>query len=501
MDDVRVEQGLIAGAETEGIYQFLGLPYASPPVGERRWRPPAPPECWDGVRDATKFGNAAIQTAYTGFDCGAEQSEDCLYLNVWTPTLDSATKQPVMVWIHGGGFLNGAASMGIWTGEELSRQGVTVLSLNYRLGAFGFLAHPEVGANFGVLDWVAALTWVSKNIGAFGGDPNNVTVFGQSAGGAAVRALLSTPSATGLFHRAIIQSAGFVDYAVVSSPSYERSAEATLALFDRLGSRDIDELRQAPTEQVREASYALAGTFPPPGQVHTPANLTWYPVQDNDVMTGDDFAGAPSDVPVMLGCTQHEARFFVQPTLLYSHPEVDPAATYTHETLGHMAKVLGGNRADAIVGYFADSGLTPYEAIAELITVAVWHEPALATVRAFAGQGRTTFYYRFARVSPGGLQSGLLAKHSAEIPYLFGKLMPPQAYEKVDAEVSHAVQHAWVEFARTGVPRNTDGTPWPQYAAGEPRFTVIGDTAQSLPLEVPDVTEMIRSQRKELERA
>lgn len=494
MRTVRTEQGLVAGAEMDGVHSFLGIPYAAPPVGDRRWRPPAAPQSWDGVRDATSFGNAAIQTANTGMDLRAEQSEDCLYLNVWTTDPLAGNKQPVMVWVHGGGFLNGSSSLSIWPGDQLCRSGVTVVSMNYRLGAFGFLTHPEVGANFGLQDWVAALEWVHANIGAFGGDPDNVTVFGQSAGGAASRALLSAPSARGLFHKAVIQSAGFEDYAVVASPSYERSADASAKLFARLGSQDIQSLRQAPAEQVREASLALSGIFPPPGQVHTPANLVWYPVVDNDVMV-DDFAGWPQDVPVLLGCTQDEARFFVQPTMLYAHPEMRPEDTYTAETLAHMAKAMGGDREDDILEHFARSGATPYEAIAEVITAGVWHEPALASLQRFAGLGRACYAYQFTRVSPGARASGLLAKHSAEIPYLFGSMTPPQAYEEVDAEVSRAVQHGWTEFARTGMPRSPDGSAWPTYRNEQPEVTWIDDTTQTRPHQPSRVTELIRASR------
>ncbi len=200
------------------------------------------------MREATTFGNAAIQTRDTGFDPGTKPSEDCLYLNVWSPTLDPDAHQAVMLWIHGGGFLNGAASLKDWNGEDLAQRGVTVVSCNYRLGAFGFLAHPQAGANFAVLDWVAALTWIAKNIRAFGGNPDNVTIFGQFAGGAAVCALLSTCSAHGLFHRAIIQNAGYEPYAVVPSPSYQHVAEYSQKLCDRLGSHNIAVLRQVPTK-------------------------------------------------------------------------------------------------------------------------------------------------------------------------------------------------------------------------------------------------------------
>jgi para-nitrobenzyl esterase len=319
MSTVRIEQGTLAGTELDGVHAFLGIPYAAPPVGDLRWAPPARATGWDGVRDAGAFGNSAIQSVHTGFDPGSPESEDCLNLNVWTTDSGPDARLPVMVWIHGGGFLNGSAAMPLWSGQHLARRDVVVVSLNYRLGAFGFLAHPRLGGNFGSQDWVAALTWVRENIAAFGGDSGNVTVFGQSAGGAASRALLCTPAARGLFQRAIIQSAGYENYAVVASPSHERSAKATENVFARLGSSDIDELRQMSAETIRAASFAEAGVVPPVGQVHTPASLVWYPVADGQVMT-EDFTGWADDVPVMFGTTQHEARLFHQPTGLYGPP-------------------------------------------------------------------------------------------------------------------------------------------------------------------------------------
>jgi para-nitrobenzyl esterase len=462
------------------------------------------------VREATEFGNAAIQTRYTGFDPGAKQSEDCLYLNVWSPTLDPGASLPVMLWIHGGGFLNGAASLKEWLGNNLARRGVTVVSCNYRLGAFGFLAHPQAGANFAVLDWVAALRWIAQNIRVFGGNPENVTIFGQSAGGAAVRALLSTPFARGLFHRAIIQSAGYEPYAVVPSPSYQRIVEASTKLCDFLGSQDIDVLRQAPAEKVREASLAFSGSFPPPGQVHTPANLVWYPTTDG-VVVDDDFSGWPADVPVLFGCTQNEARLFLKPTGIYGEPETDPTQVYTPRMLAHMAKILVGEHADDILAYLTGTDLTSYEALVELITTAIWLEPALATYQRFAKLDRTSYAYRFARVSPGAQRSDLLAYHSAEIPYLFGTLVTEETitkvtnpfgtpsatgdYNEIDTQVANVIQHAWTEFARTGIPSNPDGTPWPCVNGSNPQFTVIADRTQGLPLDISPVTQLMNTLR------
>lgn len=494
MSTVQTKQGVVSGLEQDGVHSFLGIPYAAPPVGELRWRAPSPAASWEGVREATTFGNAAVQSVNTGMNLRAEQSEDCLNLNVWTTEPDAGGKQPVMVWIHGGGFLNGSSSLTMWPGGQLCRSGVVVVSMNYRLGAFGFLTHPEAGANFGALDWVAALEWVKANIREFGGDPENVTVFGQSAGGAASRALLSVPSARGLFHRVIIQSAGFEDYAVVGSPSYERSATASAALLERLGAGSVEAARSATTEQVREASFVLSGTNPPEGQVHTPANLTWYPIADGATML-DEFAAWPQDVPVMLGCTQDEARMFVQPTALYAHPEMTPEATYTPETLKAMAQVMAGDRSQEILDYFGENDIGDYAAIAEVITAGVWHEPASATLERFAGLGRTIYTYRFARVSPGAEKSGLLAKHSAEIAYLFGSMTPPRAYDDTDAHVAREIQHAWSEFARTGTPRSLDGSAWPQYTNEKPEIAWIGNTIEARPLVPSTVEKLIHHSR------
>ncbi|MEU6128240.1 carboxylesterase family protein [Saccharopolyspora sp. NPDC047091] len=491
MARVHIGQGVLAGSEHDGIFRFLGIPYAAPPVGELRWAPPTPPEPWGGVRDATAFGPPAVQIADTGIDFGAPQNEDCLHLNVWTSSLDPAAHQPVMVWIHGGGFLGGSSSMPEYSGADLARRGVTVVSFNYRLGGFGFLSHPEIGANAAVLDWVAALAWVAADISAFGGDPGNVTVFGQSAGAAAARTLLSTPAARGLFHRAIVQSAGFEDYAVPPSPSYDRITEASEQLFDRLGTRDVGELRSLPARQVREASFALAGT-PPAGQLHTPADLVWYPTADGSVVPDD----RPCDVPVLFGWTQHEARFFHRPAGQYARPDLDPAEIYTPETLGTMARALAGSRADEVLARFAANGRAPYDALAELTTAAIWAEPAWETYRRFAGLGREAYAYHFTRVAPGARRSGLLAAHMAELAYLFGLPTGGTEYDEVDVDVSDAVQHAWTEFARTGVPRHRDGTAWPSCDAAAPRHTVIGDEARSAPVDIGPIAAEINSVRR-----
>jgi para-nitrobenzyl esterase len=488
--------GSIRGIDQDGVSAFLGVPFAAPPVGDLRWCPPQPALPWTGVLDATAPGPIAIQTIdLRAVEARSEQSEDCLYLNIWTTSTEPSAKQPVLAWIHGGGFINGSGSAPMYDGAELARQGVTVVNINYRLGAFGFLAHPEMGTNFGVLDWIAGLEWISENIQYFGGDPEVVTVFGQSAGAAAVRALLSAPAARGLFARAIIQSAGFDDYAVVSSPSYSRSLHASERMFEELGTTDPAELRALPTEQVRLASLANSGIVAPEGEVHTPANLTWYPVIDGETIPTGEFEGWPAEVPLLIGCVADESRFFVRPNAVYAHPELDPELVYTLDTLATMAKTLGGSNADAILAHYAATSLAPYEAIAELISAAVWFEPGLATVERFTALGRRAYYYYFERLSPGSIASGLRALHSVEIPYIFGHVGTEDGFDDTDRAVSASIQHAWVEFARTGIPRNPDGTPWPRYESADRRVEVIGDTSRAEPLALNPVTALLASLR------
>ncbi|MFB6549302.1 carboxylesterase/lipase family protein [Streptomyces sp. NPDC056405] len=483
---VSLTQGVVEGTHDQGAHHFLRLPYAAPPVGDLRWRPPSPPQSWEGVYDASYFGPACPQTRGAIFDLRvSEQSEDCLHLNIWTRTLDRGARQPVMVWIHGGGFVGGAGSEDGLDGTSLSGQGVTVVTLNYRLGAFGYAAHPDIGANFAVLDQIAALKWVAENIEAFGGDPDNVTVFGQSAGAASVRALLSAYRAKGLFHRAILQSAGFEPAASQPKPpGPERTLAATRELFAKLGG-DVEAARNASTDEVLALSEALAGIRPPAGQVHTPANLVWTPISDDrEVAEGDNFVGWPAEVPVMLGVVDNEARYFLPPN-----------APVAPEVLENMAKALAGRYAEEVLDLFAASGATTYEALDQLFTTAVFTEPALATLKRFAALNRVVYYYHFGRVSPGFLKSGHLAKHTAEIRYLFGNLSPDEEYDDTDAALSRDVQSAWVSFARTGKPSLPDGSVWPRYGADASGMTIIGDTLQAAPFVGKELTGIIHRLR------
>jgi para-nitrobenzyl esterase len=483
---VETRCGTLEGFVESGVHKFHGIPYAKPPIGDLRWRAPAPVTPWAGVRQAKTFGPASVQTVGAVFDLRVdEQSEDCLYLNVWTTDLSAAASRPVMVFIHGGGNLGGAGSEDCYDGTHLARKGVTAVTFNYRLGALGFLAHPTVGANFAVLDYVAALEWVRDNIGAFGGDPGNVTVYGQSAGALAARTLLSCGAARGLFHRAILQSAGFGPPAFAKSWSYERAQQAAEALFDRLGSRDLAVLRAAPIAEVKLASHELCGIFPKPGHVHTPANLVWMPVIDNTTVMESPLPAGPGEMPLLLGCVENEARFFLK-----------PGNVYPRQVLENMARQLCGPKADEILASLDAEKLDTYDALDRLFTTIMWTEPAWETVRTLTARGRPFYYYQFKRLSPGAIASRELAKHTAELRYVFGNLPDDAGYDAVDRHVSELVRDAWIAFARDGVPESPQGLPWPRCDADAPFAAIIRDAVTVEPFPTNRIIQIVNSMRR-----
>jgi len=382
--------------------------------------------------------------------------------------------------------------------------GVTVLTFNYRLGAFGFLTHPDAGANFAVLDILAVLEWVAQNIGAFGGDRENVAIFGQSAGAGAVRTLLSTRRARGLFRRAIMQSAGYEPSAIAPPWTYARTRAATERMMEMVGARTIDDLRNVPTDEMRKASHAVSGVIPQPGKVHTPDNLIWVPVPD-DLVDATGFPGWADDVPVMFGCTQNEARYFVKPR----GPElpfprsigvailnlVKPGGIYGWSIVEKITSALCGQHAQQVMNIFHRSGQTPYECLDWLLTSMIWKEPAYQTGERFAALKRTFYYYEFSRASPGARRNRDLARHTSEIRYVFGNLTADGHYDEVDQQVADDMQSAWTTFAKSGVPQSADGVSWPAFDARAPKFMSIGEQPLSRPHEVSELARVIASMR------
>jgi para-nitrobenzyl esterase len=483
-EPILTSAGALSGTTAEsGVRVFLGIPYAAPPLGELRWRPPQPVVPWEGVRAATEFGPRCVQHAvFDDMVFRDELSEDCLYLNVWAPSGGGDAPHPVMVWIHGGGFQAGSASEPRQDGTRLAGQGVVVVGLNYRLGVFGFLAHPELtteppagaSGNYGLHDMVAALAWVRDEIAAFGGDPQNVTIFGESAGSFAVSALMASPLARGLFHRAIGQSGAFFRAEDPTASSRAAAEEQGLRFAETLGAASLAELRALPADQILAAA---------PGQ----GGARFWPVVDGAALPDpvrDVFAeGRQSPVALLAGWNQDEVRGGV--VLAADRPDAEGFRARVRERYGdHAAAVLAaypaGDDAEALESAAALAG-------DEFIAYGTWK-----WIESHATSGAPVYRYRFDRdvpLAPGTLWAGVEAtredvgaRHAGEIEYVFGALdsLPDVPWEPRDHELSGLMMAYWASFARDGDP-NGDGLPaWPRYTAEASHPVMhLGDGAEA----------------------
>ena len=469
-----VETGLgrLVGREADGVRVFRGIPYARPPVGERRFRAPEPPEPWAGTRDATAFGPSAPQppllvAALPGMDVGA-QGEDCLYLNVTAPAgARPGDRKPVLVWIHGGGFVIGSGSQPVYDGAALVRRGdVVLVTINYRLGALGFLDLGEQGdaatPNAGILDQIAALRWVREHIEAFGGDPDEVTIFGESAGGMSVGTLLGCPAARGLFRRAIAQSGA----CQALHADRESSAAVTAAVLANLGlsTPDLRALRTVPVEKLLAAQQQVSLQMMTMGGRHL---LPFQPVVDGDTIPRHPLDairdGSAADVALLTGTTRDEWRLFG-----FLDPEVrrlDPG-----RIVARLQQRLPHADAERIVaGYRASRpGADATELWLAIETDRVFRIPAIRLAEAQAAHAPVHGYW-FTWESPGF--GGLLgACHAIELPFVFGALHLPGSDKFVgsgpEAErLAERTMDAWLGFARRGEPGHPGLPEWPRYDA------------------------------------
>ncbi|MCC6340430.1 MAG: carboxylesterase/lipase family protein [Acidimicrobiia bacterium] len=450
--------GAILGTVEDGIHVFRGVPYARPPVDSLRFRPPQPPEPWTGTRDALDFGPVAAQLpspleALFGAAPPAH-SEDCLTLNVWTPGLDDA-RRPVMVWIHGGAFVNGSGSTPWYDGHRFARQGdVVLVTVNYRLGAFGFL-HVDGGGeewagsgNLGILDQVRALEWVRDNIGAFGGDPGRVTIFGESAGAMSVGTLLATPAADGLYHRAILQS-GAASTVLTSEAAWE----TTSLVLDSAGVASARDLAELPTEAILAAQEKVLAR--PMGDI----GLPFQPVLDGHVLPDNPLRavrdGKRGNVPTLVGTTLDEMTLFLVLDLRIG--DLDGAA------IAKMMESAFGSRAEESVGVYSGNRpeATPRDVYTAIATDRVFRIPAIRLAEAQHGQGVASYMYLFAWPTPvfGG---ALKACHALEIPFVFDNLHQAGA-ETFTGDgperqgIADTMHRAWTSFAHDGDPG------WPSY--------------------------------------
>jgi para-nitrobenzyl esterase len=475
--------GKVEGAAmADGVLRFAGIPFAEPPVGPRRFLPARPHPGWGGVRPAQAFGPIARQVpspidALLG--AGPEpQDEDCLYLNVWTPACDDA-KRPVLLWVHGGAFISGSGSLPVYHGERLARRGdVVVVTFNYRLGEFGFLELDGAGERFadsgnnGLADQLAALRWVRDNIAGFGGDPTNVTIFGESAGAMSVSALLAVPEAAGLFHRAIAQSG-----AANAWLTADQARETTDRYRYRLELTSVADLVKVPADQLLGVQAELAAEalsdFDASLSSGRPAGLMFAPVVDGRTLPGDPLAGVAAgtaaDVALLVGTTADEWNLF---SLL------DPAIP-TDKALHQLAaRLVPAIEASALLAaYRAERPEANGKGVKNmLISDHVFRMPAVRLANAQrAHRPADTRMYLFSW--PSSAMGGQLgACHAIELPFVFGMLDlpglamflgagdPPQA-------LSEAIMDAWVAFARTGDPNHGSLPHWPAYD-GDNRATM-----------------------------
>jgi para-nitrobenzyl esterase len=455
-DTVSVQTGKIKGVSSDGLIAFKGIPYAAPPVGDLRWRPPQPAAKWKGVRSAADYAHDCMQLPFPSdaAPLGTPPAEDCLYLNVWVPAPRIASPMPVMVWIYGGGFVNGGSSPAVYDGSQFAKDGVVFVSFNYRLGRFGFFGHPALTkestdrllGNYTYLDQIAALKWVRANIAAFGGDSNNVTVFGESAGGGSVHMLLTSPLAKGLFQKAIVESGGGRKGFSGGSPHLSEeangkpSAEATGVAFAASkgitgdDAEALKKLRALPADAIVDnlnmaSMMQAAKTYP-------------GPMIDGKIVTGENsdiyLAGTQQHIPVIVG------------------PTNDPFAQF-------------GDKADAArAAYDPDHTRTVGASAAAIMSDRAMAEPARFVVSELSKAGQPAYEYRFSYVATSMHKDWAFgAVHASEIPYVFDtvKARYGAAVTPEDEKAAQTIHAYWVQFAKTGN-LNPPGLPaWPQYSA------------------------------------
>jgi para-nitrobenzyl esterase len=475
-ETVKLDTGEIAGSVVtkEGapeLHVYKGIPFAAPPVGELRWKAPQRPAPWQGVRSCTKFGNACPQPSIPLMSVDEPQSEDCLYLNVWTPAKKATEKLPVMVWIHGGSYAFGSGAQSIYDGEALARRGVVVVTINYRLNAFGFLAHPALSAesgkgsgNYGLLDQIAALEWVKRNIAAFGGDKDCVTIFGESAGGGSVMALLISPLAKGLFHRAVAQSGVLFARPLREAAYGQEPAEKVGERFAaKLGCDTLSAMRQKSAKEVLAAAMLNANPLGEGGH-------DLGPVADGWVIPGDpyDLMRQQRDVPLLLGTTADEGTLFV----------VGSAPSVSADAYKKFVTATFGAQAEKVLGLFpARTDKDVSKALAAFLRDVYFIGPNRAFARSRAGLASKTFLYHFTRATPLARTMGLGAHHAAELRYVFDTLDGPGSfgYEAKDHALATKIADAWVRFAKTGDP-NGEGLPeWPAYTKEKDEHLELGE--------------------------
>ena len=460
---VRAPAGEVRGVATDGQHVFKGIPYALGPVGERRWKPPVAVPAWRGVRDATAFGPACQQPPAPPSSIYAEtypaMSEDCLSLNIWAPA--KARGAPVFVWIHGGNLMRGSSQQAMFDGAALAKRGIIVVSINYRLGIFGYFAHPALSAespegisgNYGIMDQIAALRWVKRNIPAFGGNAGNVTIAGESAGGLAILHMLASPRARGLFAKAIVQSASLMNIPELKQarfglPAAETSGESVAGGKSLAELRALDGPALVAMAQGRFASTAIVD-----GKVLTHQLIETFE------------RGEQARVPLMTGFTAGEIRSMA--TILPGLPRASQFDAASYES---AIRSKYGELADEFLRLYPASDIEANIFAASRDGFFGWTSQRL--VREQAALGKPAYLYFFDHGYPAADDAGIHAFHASEVPYMFGTigrvtpLWPRIPDTDAERSLSNAMVDYWANFARSGVPSAPGQPAWPAHNKG-----------------------------------
>jgi para-nitrobenzyl esterase len=487
---IAIEGGKISGlslGENKDIRTFKGIPYARPPVGPLRWKPPQPVETWKEVRQTTEYSPACLQPDLPGMQMKHDKrSEDCLYLNVWTAAKSAREKRPVMVWIHGGGNVIGSANLSNPSGndsEALARQGVVVVSINYRLGVFGYFAHPllskesqyNVSGNYGLLDQIAALRWVQKNIKAFGGSPKNVTIFGQSAGATNVSYLTASPFAKGLFHRAIAESGSPLlnrlnrhlrEGWYGMEPMEKQGERITKNLGCSETADPLVALRGLSAEKLLEGSKAV---MMGPGNLFNPVIDGW--VLPDDIMTLFE-QGEQSLVPLIAGSNADEMTVFIPKA------PFDNVEAYN----GFVRKTYGKFADDILAMYPINEPQEIRKAMCDTFGDQQFVAPARRLARAMNKAGAKVYLYYYTMIWPGPM-AALGAFHGGEIVFVFNEIERVKNTRKIPFEEKHqalaeVMSGYWVQFAKTGNPNKGGSMDWPAYDSTKDQHMEFGEVVK-----------------------
>jgi len=483
---VRTQYGLVQGTVVDGVRVFQGIPFAAPPVGDLRWQSPQPAMPWTGVKKTVTYAPGCMQVPIVNEALGlapVTPSEDCLYLNVWTPAKSSRERLPVMVWIYGGGFTIGATSMPQYDGENLAKKGVVYVSIAYRIGPLGFLAEPELtkeqgghSGNYGLLDQIAGLQWVKHNIAAFGGNPNKLTIFGESAGGISVSMLCASPLAKGLFEGAISESGGSFAPARAdheggaASPTLTEAEKTGEAFLAKLGVSSIAEARKLSAADIyKQTGLGLGGG--------------WWPNFDGYVLLGDQYnlyqEGKYNDTAILIGTNADEGALFVASTTMQKYKE-------------SVENGYGEFAHDILTAYPANSEAQALRSARDLARDATfaWSTWSWARLQSRTGKGKVFLYYfnhrpqypdepRFKDWGPA---------HASEISFVFGNFTKQMAATPEDKTVSEQLMSYWTNFAKYGNPNGTGLPEWPAFSDTDPRVMELDDPSDAVP--VPNLEQL-----------